>query len=95
MPGAGPATAVPGAPATAQPLCTNIAIRLARVPLAALTDRQAVLFRPGPDATQALAARRSPPGPAGLGTPGPAGVLEERRELLAERAAFLALRPIS
>jgi hypothetical protein len=66
-----------------------------RVPLAALTDRQAVLFRPGPDVTRALAARRSTPGPAGLGMPGPAGVLEERRELLAERAAFLALRSIS
>jgi hypothetical protein len=31
----------------------HIAVRLARVPLAALTDRQAVLFRPGPDVTRA------------------------------------------
>ena len=72
MPGAEAATTVPGAQATAQPLCMNIAIRLARVTLAALTDRQAVLLRPGPDVTQALAARRG--GPAdGAGHARPCG----------------------
>src|SRR5262249_53346928 len=51
----------------------------------ALTDRDAVVFRPGPDVTGALAARRGPAGPARLRAPGPAGVLDERRQLLAER----------
>jgi hypothetical protein len=58
---------------------------------AALTDRQAVVFRPGPDVTAALTARRGPPRAAGLGAAGLARVLDERRQLLPERGGvFLA-----
>src|SRR5579863_177449 len=56
---------------------------------AALTDRKAVLLRPGPDVTRALPAGPGPPGPAGLCPPGLAGVLEIGREQLAECGGVL------
>jgi hypothetical protein len=48
----------------------------------ALTDRQAVLLRPGPDVTAALTISRGPPGPTALRPPRLPGVLNIRRELL-------------
>src|SRR5512135_1704434 len=51
---------------------------------ATLTDGDAVLFRPGPDIAAALAAARGPGCPARLPPPGLTGVLDERRQLLAE-----------
>src|SRR6266851_2819291 len=59
---------------------------------AALTDCQAVLFRPGPDITAALTADCGPPGPARLCPPGLAGVLKIGRELLAERGGVLGVQ---
>jgi hypothetical protein len=59
----------------------------------ALTDRQAVFLRPGPDITAALTAGRGPPGPARLCPPGAAGVLNVGRELLAKRGGVLGIRP--
>ncbi len=58
----------------------------------ALTDRQAVFFRPGPDITGALAAPRGPPGAARRCPSGPAGVLSIGRELLAERGGVLGVQ---
>jgi hypothetical protein len=46
----------------------------------ALTDRQAVLFRPGPDITAALTVDCGPTAPARLCPPGLAGVLKIGRE---------------
>src|SRR5216684_1555447 len=59
---------------------------------AALTDRQALLLRPGPDVTAALTARCGPPGPAGRCPPGLAGVLKVGCELLAERGGVLGVQ---
>ena len=59
---------------------------------AALTDRQTMLFRPGPDIPRALPARCGPPGPASPGTPGPAGMLNVGRELLAQRGGVLGIQ---
>src|SRR5690348_1910434 len=56
---------------------------------AALTDRDAVLLRPGPDIPGALTARRGPRWPPRLPPPGFAGVFDEWRELLAERFRVL------
>jgi len=54
-----------------------------------LTDRHAVVLRPGPDVTAALTAGRGAPGPAHMCPPGLAGVLDEWRELPAERGGVL------
>src|SRR6266704_3643546 len=56
----------------------------------ALANRQAVLLCPGPDITAALTA--GPPGPARLGPPGLAAVLNVGRELLAERGGVLGVQ---
>jgi hypothetical protein len=55
----------------------------------ALTDRQAVLLRAGPDITGALPPGRGPPRPARRSPPRAAGVLNIGRELLAERRRVL------
>src|SRR2546430_6320840 len=59
----------------------------ARGDTAPLTDLDALVFRPGPDVAAALPAGRGPPRAAA--PPGLAGVLDERRQLLAERAGVL------
>src|SRR5579859_6192691 len=51
---------------------------------AALTDRQAMLFRPGPDITRTLPTRCGPPGAAGM--------LDVGRELLAQRSGVLGVQ---
>jgi len=59
----------------------------------ALTDRQPVLLRPGPpDITAALTAGCDPSGSASRCPPGPAGVLQIGRELLAERGDVLGVQ---
>ena len=58
----------------------------------ALTDRDAMVFRPGPDIAAALAAGPGTPRPAGLRPPGLAGMLDERHELLAERGGVLLIQ---
>src|SRR6516164_6492516 len=55
----------------------------------ARADRDAVVFRPGPDVTGALAARRGPGRPARLRPPGLPRVLDEWRQLLSERGRVL------
>jgi hypothetical protein len=55
-------------------------------------DRDAVVFRSGPDITGALTAGHGTPGPARWCPPGLAGVLEERGELLAERGGVLLVQ---
>src|SRR5262249_39029846 len=54
-----------------------------------LTDRDAMVLRPGPDIAAELTARRGAGRPAKLSPPGLAGVLDERCELLAERGRVL------
>src|SRR5690349_17704894 len=56
---------------------------------AAFADRQAMLLRPGPDITRTLPAGRRPPGPAGRRLPGLPGVLDVRREQVAEHGGVL------
>ena len=51
-------------------------------------DRDALVFRPRPDIAAALRAR-GPPRPTALSPPGPAGMIDERGELLAERRGVL------
>ena len=58
----------------------------------ALTDRHAVLFRPGPDITRALPVGGLPPRPARRCPPVPAGMLEVGRELLGERGGVLGIQ---
>jgi hypothetical protein len=58
----------------------------------ALIDRDAAVFRPGPDITAALTAGRGTPWPARWRPPGLAGVLEERGELLAKRGGVLLVQ---
>src|SRR6516162_4736634 len=55
----------------------------------ARADRDAVVFRPGPDVTGALAARRGPGRPARLRPPSLPRVLDEWRQLLSERGRVL------
>ena len=55
----------------------------------ALTNRDAVVFRPGPDVTAALTACRGTPRTAGLCPPDLAGILDERRRLLMEGGGVL------
>ena len=57
----------------------------AREDAPAIADRDALVLRPGPDVRAALTARHGPPGAAPLPPARPAGVLDERRELPAER----------
>ena len=59
---------------------------------AALTDRQAVLLRPGPDITGALPTGRGPARPARLCSPRIAGVLYIGCELLAECGGVLGIQ---
>src|SRR5580704_2583897 len=56
---------------------------------AALTDRQAMLLRPGPDIARALPAGHSPAAPAAWCPSGFAGVLDIGREQLAEYGGVL------
>src|SRR5260370_15821027 len=58
----------------------------------ALTDRQAVLFRPNPDIAAALTVRCGPPGTARLGPPRLAGVLKIGCEVFAERGGVLGVQ---
>src|SRR5689334_2037522 len=55
-----------------------------------IADRDALVLRPGPDVRAALTAGRGPPRPAPRPPPGPARVLDERRELPAERRGVLS-----
>jgi hypothetical protein len=56
---------------------------------ATVADRDAVGLRPGADVCAVLPANRAPAGPAGQPPASLAGVLNERRELLAEAAGVL------
>src|SRR5262249_23759004 len=56
----------------------------------AIADRNAVVFRPRTDVAAALPAGRGPGSPANQSSAGLAGMLDERRELLAEGAGVLA-----
>src|SRR5215468_6418283 len=55
----------------------------------AVADLDALILRPRPDVRAALPAGRGPPGPAPRPPAHPAGVLDERRELPAERIGVL------
>src|SRR5512140_3560239 len=55
-----------------------------------IADRDALVLRPGPDVRAALTAGRGPPRPAPLPPAGPAGVLDERSDLAAERRGVLS-----
>jgi hypothetical protein len=56
------------------------------------TDRNALPGRPRPDRSTTLTARRRPPGPAPRPPPSPAGVLDERCQLPAERRSVLLVQ---
>jgi hypothetical protein len=56
---------------------------------AAVAERDARPFRPRADTAAALTACRGPPGPAALCLSGLAGVVDEGRELPAERRGVL------
>src|SRR5262249_16485734 len=58
-------------------------------------DRDALVFRPGLDVRAVLTAECGPPGPAPLPPPRLVGVLNEGRDLPAERIGVLLLRSIS
>src|SRR5690348_16821430 len=57
-----------------------------------LTDRQTVLFRPDADITRALPVDHGPSRAARRCPPGPAGMLNVRRELLAQRGGVLGVQ---
>src|SRR5215472_7975962 len=63
--------------------------RNARGDAPAVTDRDALPFRPRPDITAALTACRGAPGPAAWSPPGLARVVDEQSDLPAERRGVL------
>src|SRR5690348_10965397 len=71
--------------ARSAPSCGLVPLHHAGRDAPALTDHDAVVFRPRPDVTAVLPAGLSTSRSARLRSPGLAGVLKVRRELLAER----------